>query len=378
MPDYLIAGASSIENIPLFLETITRAGLSVLLVENAPMLARIPVEHRSLVICRDDLPDTGMPVVPLNEFWVSRAIRANVANIAQHALRASRSKHYLSARLAACGLPALPRRYLEEAAEPYPNRYLARLDAAYSGYGIVRYVEAGCFEPMSISRAVRKNVTSAMSVVLDDDAARVVVEDYLDGIEYSADVFVHQGRPAVLRLFRKTVDWIRGMPVCDSYIAVPHDPVLLAAIHDWCAVLYSSDCTSFGQFDFIVSDGSAFALDFSCRIGGGMGAIKHFAGLDNYTALALSCGRPSFVPYTVQKNVIFPKPGRLADFNCQLPQSYQATIYKAPGDFLSDNVASASARIAEICFAASHLESAIATARALDDKVSVNVHDETY
>lgn len=374
MPDYVLAGASSIENIPRFLETTTQASLSVLLVENTTMLARIPVQHRPLVICRDDLPDISTPVVPLNEFWVSQAIRASVANIAPQALRASRSKHYLSARLAASGLHALPRRYLEEVAAPYPDRYLARLDAAYSGHGIVRHVEAGRFEPMVIARAVQGDAGSAMRVVLDDNAARVVVEDYLDGVEFSADVFVHQGRPAVLRLFRKTVAWIRGRPVCDSYIAVPHDPALLAAIHDWCAALYSPGCTSFGQFDFIVTNGRAFAVDFSCRIGGGMGAIKHFAGIDNYTALALACDRPSFAPYTVQKNVLSPRPGRLAHFDCQLPQAYRATIHKQPGELLSDNVASASARIAEICFAARDLEDAIATALALDDKVNINVH----
>lgn len=375
MPDYVLAGASSIENIPRFLDTITQANLSVVLVENAAMRAYIPVEHRSLVIYRDDLPDTGTPIVPLNEFWVSRAIRASVANIAPQALRASRSKHYLSALLAASGLHALPRRYLEEVTAPYPARYLARLDAAYSGYGIVRYVEAGHFEPKRIARSVRRDASCAMSVVLDDDTSRVVVEDYLDGAEFSADVFVHQGRPTVLRLFRKTVAWIRGKPVCESYIAMPLDPTLLASIHDWCAALYSSGCTSFGQFDFIVVDGRAFAVDFSCRIGGGMDAIKRFAGLDNYTALALSCGRPNFVPYTVQKNVLSPQSGRLAHFACQLPQTHQATIYKQTGELLSDNVASSSARIAEICFAARDLEDAIATAKALDKKINIEVHD---
>ena len=375
MPDYVLAGAFSIEDIPQFLEKTKQAGMAVLLVENAAMLGHIPVQDRSLVTCSEDIPDTSAPVVPLNEFWVSRAIRAGVANIAPHALRASRSKHYLSERLAACGLHALPRRYLEDVVTPYPARYLARLDAAYSGYGIVRHTEAGRFDPRAIAGEVQGEAGCTMRAVLDDDVARVVVEDYLDGEEYSADVFVHQDRPVVLRLFRKTVAWISGRPVCDSYIAVPHDPALCAVIHDWCAALYSPGCTSFGQFDFIVVDGRPIVVDFSCRIGGGLGAIKRFAGHASYVALALTGGAPAFAPFTVQKNVLAPRPGRLANFSYRVPHACQVTIHKQLGDILPENRCSANARIAEICFEVDDLDDAIAMARSLDDKVSIDVHD---
>ena len=375
MPDYVLAGAFSIEDIPQFLEKTKQAGMAVLLVENAAMLGHIPVQHRSLVTCSEDIPDTSAPVVPLNEFWVSRAIRAGVANIAPHALRASRSKHYLSERLAACGLHALPRRYLEDVVTPYPDRYLARLDAAYSGYGIVRHTEAGRFDPRAIAGEVQGDAGRTMHAVLDYDVARVVVEDYLDGEEYSADVFVHQDRPVVLRLFRKTVAWISGRPVCDSYIAVPHDPALCAVIHDWCAALYSPGCTSFGQFDFIVVDGRAVAVDFSCRIGAGLDAIKRFAGIASYAAVALAGGTPSFAPFTVQKNVLARQPGRLANFACRLPQGYQVTVRKHAGDLLPKNICSSNARIAEICFAARDMDDAASKAQALDDKVSIEVYD---
>lgn len=375
MPDYVITGAFSIEDIPQFLETTTQAGVTVLLVENAAMLGCIPEQHRSLVTCSEDLPEICAPVIPLNEFWVSRAIRAGVVNISPHALRASRSKHYLSARLAICGLHTLSRHYLEDVAAPYPDRYLARLDAAYSGYGIVRHTEAGRFDPLKIARAVQGDASLTMLAVLDDTARRVIVEDYLEGEEYSADVFVHQGRPVVLRLFRKIIVWIGGRPVCDSYIAVPHDSALCAVIHDWCMALYSVSCTSYGQFDFIVVEGRAIALDFSCRIGGGLGAIKRFAGCASYTALALAGCIPSFAPFTVQKNVLARRAGRLENFSCQLPQTYQVTVHKQAGDLLPENICSANARIAEICFAARSLDDAKLMAQALDDKVIINVHD---
>ena len=375
MPDYVVAGASSIEDIPQFVEAARHAGMDVLLVENAAMSSQIPAQHRLLVTCVEDILDTYAPLIPLNEFWVTRTIQAGVANISQHALRASRSKHYLSARLAACGMHALPRCYLEDVAAPYPDRYLARLDAGYSGSGIVRHTEAGCFDPITIARMVQSDAGDTMCEVLDEDAARVVLEDYLDGEEYSADVFVHQGRPVVLRLFRKIVVWIGGRPVCDSYIAVPHDPALCAAIYDWCAALYSAGSTSFGQFDFIVVDGRAVAVDFSCRIGGGLDAIKRFAGIASYAAVALAGGTPSFAPFTVQKNVLARRPGRLASFACRLPQGYQVTVRKHDGDLLPENICSSNARIAEICFAARDMDDAAAKAQALDDMVSIEVYD---
>jgi hypothetical protein len=373
MPDYVVAGASSIEDIPQFVSVAKKAGMAVVLLENAAMLEQVPKQHRALVTCSEDIPHIRAPVIPLNEFWVSRAIRGGVANIAPQALRASRSKHDLSARLAACGLHALSRRYVEDVAAPYPERYLARLDAAYSGYGIVRHVEAGRFDPIAIARVVQADAGRTMRAVLDEDAARVVVEDYLDGEEYSADVFVHQGQPVVLRLFRKIVEWIDGRPVCDSYIAVPHDPALCGTIHDWCAALYSAGCTSFGQFDFIVVDRRAVVVDFSCRIGGGLGAIKRFAGIASYVALALAGGTPFFAPFMVQKNMIARRSGRLANFACRLPRAFQVTVHKQPGDFLPENICSANARIAEICFAAGDLDDAVAIAQALDEKVSIDV-----
>jgi len=95
MPDYVVAGASSIEDIPRFLAVAEQAGIAVQLLENAAMLAQVPGPQRALVDCSEDLPPTRAPVLPLNEFWVSRAIRTGVANIGPHALRASRSKHDL-------------------------------------------------------------------------------------------------------------------------------------------------------------------------------------------------------------------------------------------------------------------------------------------
>src|SRR5690606_8030623 len=142
-----------------------------------------------------------------------------------------------------------------------------------------------------IRRAVRGDVSASMRSVLGNDEARVVVEDWLEGEEYSADVFVNRGHVTVLRMFRKVVSWIHGRPVCESYIAVPDNIALNSAVDEWCAALFIAGDSSFGQFDLIVVGGHAMAVDFSCRIGGGLGAIKRFSGVPSYIAMALSGSR---------------------------------------------------------------------------------------
>ncbi|MFP3671219.1 hypothetical protein SB717_39755, partial [Priestia sp. SIMBA_032] len=77
-------------------------------------------------------------------------------------------------------------------------------------------------------------------------------------------------------------------------------------IDDWCAALFSAHCVSFGQFDFIVADGQAVAVDFSCRIGGGLDAIKRYADIPSYAATALAGRKPYFSPFIVQKNLVAP------------------------------------------------------------------------
>ncbi|MBO1329555.1 hypothetical protein OQ496_14155 [Acetobacter suratthaniensis] len=375
MAKYVVAGASSIEDIQCFLDVTRQAGMAILLVENAAMWQRIPACHRKWVICSDEIPCTKIPMIPLNEFWVTRAIQSGTTNISLHALRASRSKHYLSERLSQCGVHALPRCYIEDVCAPGPERYLARLDAGYSGYGIVRHVEVGRFDPQVIRRAVQDDASATMRAVLGEDDTRVVVEDWLEGEEYSADVFVNHGQVEVLRLFRKIIVWINGKPVCDSYVAVASDATLCAAIYDWCAALFSVRCISFGQFDFIVSAGQAVVVDFSCRIGGGLNAIKQFAGIPSYVGMALVGCMPYFAPFTVQKNLVARRSGRLTNIEWSVSGNCQIIGRKQIGDLLSGNISSSSARVAEICFIADDMKEAIAVASELENMVKIDVHE---
>ena len=145
MVDYVVAGAASIENVVTFLDVVKQSRIAVMLIENEAMWSQIPISHQEWVLRSNEIPDIKAPLIPLNEYWVTQAINAGVTNISPHALRASRSKYYLSAHLKQCGVETLSRSYLDNIDEPGPVRYLARLDAGYSGYGIIRDIEAGVF-----------------------------------------------------------------------------------------------------------------------------------------------------------------------------------------------------------------------------------------
>jgi hypothetical protein len=373
MADYILAGASSIESIPDLMETAWRANASVRLIENDAMFHKIPSELQSVVARSEKLPDGCASVIPLNEYWVSQVIKSRTANISSAALRASRSKHYLSERLSQCGLDFVPRRYLDAVTSPFPQKYVARLDAAYSGYGIARHIEAGPFDPTTISKTVLGDVSDSLRHVLGDAESRVVVEAYLEGDEHSVDVFVHQGQVKLLRLFYKTVIWVRGKPVCDSYIALPISPAVSEAVHAWCKALFSPQCTSFGQFDFIVVKDKILPIDFSCRIGGGLTAIKRFSNISCYTASSLFEEVPSFRPFTVQKNIVCAKAGLIVGMRWELPEGYQKTLHKRCGDQVPENISSANARIAEVCFSAQSLQEAVQLSRQMDDMVVIDV-----
>lgn len=375
MVDYLVAGASSIEDIARFIDVSRNAGITVLLVENEGMWHHVPATHQGSVIRSQEIPVSGVPVIPLNEFWVSRAIQAEVENISPHALLASRSKHYLSTILEQNGVPALPRRFIEEIPPPGPLRYLARLDTGYSGYGIIRHSEAGPFDVKAIRRAVKSNTSATMRDILGENQVRVVVEDWLEGEEYSADVFVNNGRVVLLRLFRKIVSWINGRPVCDSYIAMPKNTILQSALDEWCAVLFSTRCISFGQFDFIVTNGRPLLVDFSCRIGGGLDSIKRFSAIPSYIAMALAGLSPHFHQYAVQKNVVAHRAGKLTHFELPKINHGQVTLHKQLGDLLPENNGSANARIADICFAANDFEDALAISKQLNQGIKIDVCD---
>lgn len=374
MAEYVLGGASFIDNIPHLLSAAQQAGATVRLLENAALFGQIDPARQPSVTCSEELTGNTPLVIPLTEFWVSQAIRKGVANISEAARRASRSKYYLSLRLAQCGLDVVPRCYLDEVAPPYPRQYLARLDTAYSGYGIVRHHEVGSFDAEEIERRVLRRTNQNMHAVMGGVAPKVVVEDYLEGEEYSVDVFVNQGQVTILRLFYKVITWIQGRPVCDSYIAVPLCPDMSNAIHDWCYALFTPQCTSFGQFDFIVYHDKIIPVDFSCRLGGGLDTMKRYARIPCYVAGALFGPPPAFPPFSVQKNLVAGSVGRIDRLALHFPPDYMVSLYKQCGDRVPENACSANARIAEVCFQAPSLQHAVASSKYIQNLWEIDVH----
>jgi hypothetical protein len=375
MYDYIVAGASLLEDVPRFVDVLKNSGVSALLLESCSMSEDLPLEWRPLVNICEKLPDVTAPVIPLTEYWLTQAIQRKVANIDTIAMQASRSKYYVSKVLSEAGLRTLHRRYLEDITPPFPDRYLARLDAAYSSHSILRYVENGPFNPAIITKKVKGDAGGSMHTILDIAENRIIVENYLLGEEYSADVFARRGQITVLRIFMKVVTWTNGRPLCDSYIAVPCNDAISSSIRDWCQVLFGSNCTCFGQLDFIVNEECPFLIDFSCRIGSGLDAIKRFAGLSSYVGLALCDKEVAFAPYMVQKHIMPDRQDRLSGFRYDLPSKFEVTVHKATGSVITNNICSAAAKIADICFFATDLNDAKDQARSLNSRISLVIDD---
>lgn len=220
----IFAGAAAIDNIDIFVNLLHEKGVDFLLIENASMFDSIPAEHRHHVTQLESFQYNGEIFIPLNEYWVSVAKDCQIKNISEHALLASRSKSYLSTLLQNNNLSHVSRYSLDEPPELFPERFIARPDAGYSSYGVVSYKDLGKFDKDAIIKAVRSSTSSSMAEVLSDDRKQIVIEDYLEGDEYSVDVFFKQGEVKILRLFYKLISWINGKPVCDCYVSIPYAP----------------------------------------------------------------------------------------------------------------------------------------------------------
>lgn len=373
MSKVVIAGASCIDEIKAFIQLTSHISTKFILIENEFMHAQLSPEDQLHVINTNTFKYNGEIFIPLNEYWVSKAQKYKAVNISKNALRASRSKHFLSKLLSQHGVSCPKRYFLDELPKQVPTKFIARLDAGYSGYGIASYQTLGKFDKETIQKSVLQSSSLSMESVLSIDNNRIVIERYLEGSEYSADVFVEKGNIKIIRLFYKIIRWVNGKPVCDSYISVPLNKKFSHSISRWCQILFGNYSTSFGQFDFITAKDKIYPIDFSCRIGGGLHSIKRFSSTESYLFNAIYSNKSFFQPYTCQKNIISQKSGFFQGMNLSIPFCHDVFEHKKKGEPLKGNISSANARIADICFYANSFKQAVKQLRNINNMVTLNV-----
>ena len=373
MNKVVIAGASELDNIEGFLHSTLDFNIEFILIENEFMFKHIPLEHHKYVIKTEEFEYKGEVFLPLNEYWVSLAIEYQVSNISEQALLASRSKFYLSKVLSEQGLSCVKRYFIDDIPHGYINKYLARVDTGYSSYGVISYKQLGQYDKQKIIKAVNSSVSNSMQNILNVKSNQIVVEDFIEGDEYSVDVYVDQNTVKILRLCHKNIKWINGKPVCESYITIPFQGGLASVITKWCNALFGSSSQCFGQFDFIVTDKGPLAIDFSCRIGGGLRALKQFTQKNSYIFNAMFSSSNYFSSYFCQKNLFSNQSGQIVSIDYSIPTDCMIWIEKNVGDRLHHNLSSSNAKIAALCFQAESFDEAIERSQNLTSKVSINV-----
>ncbi|WP_289048888.1 hypothetical protein [uncultured Psychrobacter sp.] len=375
MKSIVIGGAASIDNISYFLKIAKDKNIQVTLLENSNRFEEISDEYKSYVESIDYIPEHYSEVVPLDEYWVTQCAAREVNNISKTALLASRSKLYLSECMKNAHLTYVPREYLDDTQIIPWSSYLARLDASYSSYGIFRNKDSEAVDAKTITEKVLKGFKGSLSYVLGDIQPKIVIEKFIDGIELSTDVVIKDGQVKILRLSRKVINWLDGTPVCDSYISIPITKEYREIIELWVSTLFTERCTSFAHFDFILSDNEYFPLDFSCRLGGGLDALKLFEGVDSYIANSLLDIPVYFSDYSTQKNLVTQKTGVIKDLNIKSKDSYFVRYTKSIGDTLPKNIGSANGRVAEICFSSDSIDNALKESILIDNLWNIQTYD---
>jgi|GEM_PF-5220648 len=236
------------------------------------MLNYITEQNLEDVMFSDTLPPDSI-VIPLTEYWISYCIQTGQCAISRTALSASRSKQFLYKKIADAGLDSV--RCFSNKEEAYAaleqgKKIIVKPVGLYSGLGVEVLDNSGKdMLDAYISKACAIQTKNMRLMEIENTGC--MLTEYIDGAEYSADVFYYKGRISIVRVCRKKVLIIHDKPCTAVYQLVVPSEQIHTALTAWMTVLFEHDDISFAQFDFIVSpDGKAVPIDFASRIGGGL------------------------------------------------------------------------------------------------------------
>lgn len=309
---------------------------------------------------KDNFP--ADPILVFSEFWLTRLIVENEKNhrickISENALRASRSKLFISCVLKKNNIPCVHRRAIKKHMDEFLNPgTVVRPDCAYSGKG-VKYIT----EKISYSQYIKDasgEITATTKKVLGKQTINFIEEEFMSGDEYSCDVIISPNGRRITRVCLKAVKWIFGYPCTMAYMTVTVDAAMESAILSWCDALFNrSDDLSFAHFDFIKAhDGTYYPIDFSARPGGGLSNLLSFAlpGHNLYAdSIAFALGRTDSISFPNKNCAMFSfiatQHGKLKEININWPQRCRIIKKYNIGDNIPlRTLSSASARIVSI------------------------------
>lgn len=353
----VLAGASSVFGLSEIREAFRSLGIEAVFAE-APYMKKYQdcAEQDDIEFC-GTIPH-GKKAVLLSEYWISECIKSGNCLVCEKALRAGRSKKFFYSLLK--NTQRVPELYSspEEArryAELTGGTILVKPDGLFSGYGIkiVQKDNLCSLEKYMFNAArLHNNALKLFSVT----GGSVLLSEYVCGTEFSADIFYFRGAVAVVRVCRKEIAVIHNTPCAAVYQLAGCSEKISACLEKWAHAVFESDDISFGQFDFIQTDGDEFVpVDFAPRVGGGIRELLMNCKENPY-ALAvksLSCHEASEIPEKkaeetmalTQCNYLPTKSGIISN-DCYRLLPGIPYIFKHAGDFVPECPSSAASRIA--------------------------------
>lgn len=353
--EIILAGVSSIYGIDEIKEYFEKRGIAIKFVETEYMEQYNDDSDCDIIIAESVKTTAKSIYLPLNEYWLSYGHSMGIAQISDRAYKSSRSKKYFSELLSNNGLDYCRILSRKEAKDILDggNKVLIKPDSYYSGHG-VRVVDLDSAMDFDLYFEQAKDVTDDAKRVLSINKGIAEIWEYVSGEEYSMDVFVCNGNYSILRLCKKKIACINGIPCSVVYITVSVEQRINEILGKWIKILFGDNDISFAQFDFIIDGESEriVPIDFSCRVAGGLKEMFKLYNANIYLeALKSLISNNNTVNLSnegiYQYNIIPLKKGVLLDDNYGM-ENENMIKYKKAGDYVKNIGASANARLAVI------------------------------
>ena len=304
-------------------------------------------------------------VIPITEFWISYCVKTHQCLISQKALLSSRSKKYFYELLNSSGIDSV-QQFTNEQAEQALNSgksVIVKPEGLCSGLGIL-VVTPQKKDKLNeyIRQALSINTKNMKLMELKNE--NCIITEYIQGTEYSADIFYYNGIVTVVRVCRKKIIIINDKPCTAVYQIIKPDKIIVSKLTEWANALFEKDNISFGQFDFIETEECGTVhivpIDFACRVGGGLTELLRETGTNPYADAVrvseqkntraektgfLIEGKDSENTILTQFNYLPVKNGHLKsdDFNLASGKQY---IFKHKGDYVISFPSSIGSRVA--------------------------------
>jgi hypothetical protein len=242
-------------------------------------------------------------VIPITEFWISYCVKKHQCLISQKALLSSRSKKYFYELLHSADADSVRVFTNGEAEQELTggNSVIVKPEGLCSGLGILVVMPQKKDKLCEyIQQALSINTKNMKLMELKNESC--IITEYIQGTEYSADIFYCKGTVSIVRVCRKKIIIINDKPCTAVYQIIKPSKKIVSKLTGWANILFEKDNISFGQFDFIetnthckITKGNAsifneqfgdncriIPIDFACRVGGGLTELLKETGTNPY------------------------------------------------------------------------------------------------